>query len=406
MTDSRGPARGLPLVSLEAASILTDRRAEPHTIELTLGFARSVDPKVLEVGLSKAVNRHPMAAVRLRSARPWERRLYWNFTGGEQAVSVANSAERSVGDLVSVKPNMVSEPPFHGSINPDNSQFVLVVNHAAFDGIGAVRFVRTALEAAAGHTAAEPPVDELAARSLAEPGRARHSGSQRRVGRPEHVRGDGGGAAGFLVVHRTVATKKVAGVTMNDLVVAAFHQTLAQWIARTSDTVGAIVTLVPISVRPPAWGRDVVGNHAWIASIVSESDDRRDPARLLREVSVQMVAAKQNPPTPGVYAMLGGGFVPAPVARLGFALAARLGRATIATALVSNLGEIAPLPDVDGVPVEHLWFSPPSREPRPISLGVVGYRGQLHLSFRFRRSTFNETHAEMFADAYVAELGG
>lgn len=403
----------VPLVSLEAASVLTDRATEPHTIELTVEFSRPVDPEVIARGLRTAMAIHPMASVRLRRSGPLRRRLEWRGDESPPVTILDEPGRRTIGELASVQPDLASSPPFHASLGEhgDGSRLVLVVNHAAFDGVGAVRFLRTALEAAAGMPPSVPPVDELTARHLTDPVGKRSSDRpagtpQRPSGPPDHLRCDvgTGHSPGFVVVHRSIPTKRVAGATVNDVVLAAFHRTLAGWIERSGTTSGPVVTLVPLNVRPPEWGRDVVGNHAWLTAVVSEPDDRASTDRLLRSIGAQMRSAKEAPPVPGGFAFLGGGFVPVAIARAGFAAASRIGRRRVATALVSNLGELAPFPDIDGSGVERVWFSPPCREPRPVSLGVVGHGGELQLSFRFRRTSFDDTSAESFAASSVAEL--
>lgn len=396
----------LRLNTLEASSVFTDSTREPHTIELELVADGPIDPEVVRHSLAIAMATHPMARMSLKPPSWWTRRLRWRplqqieppvFVRRHPWLGGESPASRMVG---------LDGPGFEVHLFED--RLVMAVNHAVFDGLGAVRLLRSMCAASVGDHDPLPDVDPLSVRydrggtQPASPAPA-PAATRMRSGPIAHFCDAGvRGAAGTWIVHRALTAPRPApGATVNDLLQTAWHLTLAEELGPTADL---IRVLMPVNARPAGWADQVVGNHAFLAFVDTDRADRATSARALAAVVDQTSAIRNDPSPSAVLELIGSGLVPYGPARAAIALAARAGRRSIATASLSNLGRLAPMGRIGGATIQQVWFSPPCRSPRGAALGVTGYDGQLLVSVRTRRSTFTLGATESLAERVCAKI--
>jgi NRPS condensation-like uncharacterized protein len=292
----------------------------------------------------------------------------------------------------------------HVHSTPTGSRLLLAINHAAFDGLGSVRLLRSIAALSSGLEDPQPAADALEARWNIEAGKSADPAVPNpRKGPIAHFTEQGHpGVDGTWIVHRRIeAVRPPQGITVNDLLLVELHLAVAEWLDDDADRVSV---LMPVNVRPSAWSTDVVGNFAWLGSVDSTAAERSDRARLTEAITAQAAAIRTAPKSSKVLELIGQGAVPVAAARLAFLLGARVGKNTIATATLSNLGRVPELPPLSGAPVTELWFSAPCRAPRGLAFGVTGYDDHLHLSVRTRRTTFTLEHTQRLADRFVEVL--
>src|ERR1700712_3700585 len=155
------------LSPLEASSILTDRAREPHTIELEATVAGPVDAAVLRAAVRAAITRHPLARVHLARTAWWQRRLRWTLLDEAPDPVIVHSRDWGQGcspasDLVPADRDVLFRVDLYSA--PTTSRVLLAINHAAFDGLGAVRLLRSIAAFSSGLPDPEPAADALAAR--------------------------------------------------------------------------------------------------------------------------------------------------------------------------------------------------------------------------------------------------
>jgi NRPS condensation-like uncharacterized protein len=402
------------LAVLEAASVITDRAREPHTIEVSVELASPLDAQAVRAGLAAAIRAHAMATVSLDQHHPWTRQLFWTFHDDiddsvlDRAL-IEHRGSVPIGAAASEMITLQHPPPLRLHRSSDGVHLTLAVNHAAFDGIGAVRFLVSVTRHARGVADPLPVEDPVAVRGLLgeqSPGitavRADESPIHlARLGVP--------GAPGCHVVHRAVPVppRPLEG-TINDVLLGGLHVSIDRWQRRHDAPAGPIRVLVPVSARPAHARHEHVANLALLTSFTTgthEHDSRLTDAfnRALGVVSggsqAMRAAAGIDPWT----RRLGAGRLPYAVARTIAAAGSWASRTQQPTATLSNLGSL-PTDLIDGTGIRHLWFGPPCREPRGLAVGVATIGGTLHLSFRGRTSTFDMASLSAYADDYVSTV--
>jgi NRPS condensation-like uncharacterized protein len=300
---------------------------------------------------------------------------------------------------------------------------MLNLNHAAGDGMSAVRLLASFLRAYAGEADPVAPVDPLEVRDIrglvdggSLTGRLARLGAvaeqaPRLVSPPVRIAPFGGDEArpgyGFELVslrgeemERVLAHRR-DGATVNDVLLGALAVAVQRWNARHGGGDGIVALMMPVNLRPEAWRTEVVGN---FASYVSVRFDREEQTDLPTAVGA---AAKR---TRRIKAQGAAGLIvdllELPTGMLPSALKQRLqdlivltGSRLVDTAVLSNLGRLEHVPrlgDEEGA-VRRVWFSPPGRMPLGASLGVATYRDELCLTLRYRHALFDAPSAAAFA---------
>lgn len=389
------------LNTLEASSVVTDSITEPHTIEIELVADGPIDPDVVRRSVAVAMATHPMARMSLRTPRWWTRSLRWRMLQHLEPPVVVHPQPWLEGESPATRLVGLHGPGFEVHLCGD--RLVLAVNHAVFDGLGAIRLLRSVAAASVGGPDPLPDVDPLAVRHERQRAGATAAPSAARSGPISHLDEKGvAGAAGTWIVHRTIDTPSApAGATVNDVLQVAWHLTLAEAIGPAAEV---IRVLMPVNARGAGWADEVVGNHAWLAFVDTDRADRVSPTAALAAVCEQTALIRSAPRPSAVLELIGSGVVPYGPARLAVAAASRLGRRSIATASLSNLGRVASVGSIGSARIREVWFSPPCRAPRGAALGVTGYDGRLHLSVRTRRTTFTLGGTLALADSLCQRL--
>jgi NRPS condensation-like uncharacterized protein len=215
-------------------------------------------------------------------------------------------------------------------------------------------------------------------------------------------------------VTRIVALEDAAALTdrapdtsVNDVLVAALHLTVAGWNARAGARTGRVGVMVPVNLRPPESFWEVVANAASMVSISTHPADRVDLPTATGAVAAQTRELRREVRARGLYDL----FAVAAGTPVGLQRAvARLvpvvgGDRFIDTAVLSNLGRLAAPPSFGDDAPPALWFSPPCDRVCSVGLGVVSVGRSLMLSARYRREVLDRAGAEDFVDDFVTRLG-
>jgi NRPS condensation-like uncharacterized protein len=152
-----------------------DREDEPWSVQVEVGVESRVDADRLRDAVTAGMRRHPIARARLAPRRGLDRRYLWAIredpedppvTEVECADDAALGAARE--EAMGVRLPIEAGPPFAVTLahHPDGDAIMLNVNHAAGDGMSAVRLMASFLRAYAGEDDPDPPVDPLAVRDI------------------------------------------------------------------------------------------------------------------------------------------------------------------------------------------------------------------------------------------------
>jgi NRPS condensation-like uncharacterized protein len=155
---------------------------------------------------------------------------------------------------------------------------------------------------------------------------------------------------------------------------------------------------MPINLRPAEWRYEIVGNFASYVSVRVGVADLRT-----LEAAIGAAAAGTRRIKDGGVAGLIVDLFTAPTL-LPSALKRRMqdlipltGNLVVDTAVLSNLGRIADVPQLgDAGAVREVWFSPPGRMPLGASLGAVTLNGRLFVTLRYRHALFDAAAAAQF----------
>lgn len=443
---------------LEEAIVHSERRW-PITIQLEAHVRERVDPQRLERAVEIARRTHPLASVRRSPRSRWSRVQIWERLDGadvEPIVVTACNDETTLAALrdrwYSTRLSIDQAPPFRLLLArlPDRDALLLSAHHGAFDGIGALTLLRTIRSA----YATMPAVGDRGDATSGDP----FSEIERRVHLPasgrEHARDDVGGAtkawrervAGAMAPVRSVFTapeslrlarcggvstdngygivldrldladtkalqqstliRAIEGATVNDVLIAALHRTIALWDERLSTTDGRVTVTMPVTTRRPNERNSIVANLTLQASTATTPEDRRDPRALLAAITRQTARAKQGGDAHEPAASPVGSFLPSGVrSRIPEVVSWITRDRFLDSSRLSNLGRHGFAPFADGgFGIDHLWFSPPVRMPQGLTVGALTCNGSLHLAFRSCHALWDADAAKEFRRFYREAL--
>ena len=430
----------VPFSVIDEAVHLLDSEAAPWSVQLELRVTGRLDETRLRDAFRRALALHPMARVRKASSPRTAHISRWQVTPDVEvdpvrAVDCADevAVARVREELQGMAVPLAESPPLRVRLvhNPGGDLLMLNANHAAMDALGALRLLRSV--ASAYNDEAEPSPnaepDPIQARgwlrqltdvdgrtrrrrrlALAEklvdavvpPARLAPEGATREPGYGFHHR------CLPAPLTRALVDAEHRG-TVNDVLLAALHLTIAAWNSDRGERCGRIGVLVPANLRPPEWRHDVVGNFSLPARVSTNRRHRRQQASTLRAVTAQTERKKSV----GLGTALLEGLrrsdrVPL-WAKQAMVMSLPLGgNRFVDTAMLSNLGPLVDPPSFGpgaGRTVE-AWFSPPARLPLGLSVGAVTVEGRLHLVLRYRHPLFDGEAASSFADGLVTQLAG
>jgi NRPS condensation-like uncharacterized protein len=421
-----------PLNLLDELYLTLDRRQEPWVVHVEARVTGRLDPDRLAAALGAAVQHHPIARARLAESRSTDRSHRWEILDDLSEVPLHIAACDDDAMLAQARerhfaftPSLDVAPPFAVLLAhvPDGDTILLNVNHAAADGMGAARLMRSILRAYAHEEDPDPPVDPLAVRdvrglagaaSAAERivrarALARHALSRAvPVARVARDGGDERPAYGFEL--RSFSREETAalvdrrpeGATVNDVLVAALALAITRWNHEHGRPAGVVAISVPMNLRPSDWRTDVVANFASYVTVTLGPHEQESLPGAIEATSQRTATIKRDGLSGTVVDLLAG------PATLTVAAKRRLqdlipltGDVVVDTASLSNLGVVDELPSLgEAGPVRGLWLSPPGRMPLGAAIGVLTLDGRLHLALRYRHALFDEDAAKAFAGIY------
>lgn len=409
----------IPFAFSEEFYDFIDRRQEPATIQLEIRVSGSIDERRLSEALRAAAAVHPMMQVTKAAGRRLFRPAQWELSEPDRDELVRSrecADERALAalraELCSRPIDLTHAPALRVVIarRPGGDSLLFSISHMVTDGIGALRFIRSAARAYTGQPDRVPAIDPLAARDLKRQFGAvlatrRRDGRRPRptLGRRSYIAVDGAdGQPGYGLVQSPLSPERTARldarrfgatVTLNDLLIASIHLAIAAWNAEHDRPCRVLGLIAPVNMRPAEWREEVIANLVMVGHVVSTPQLRSDPQLLVDAVATQMQRIKSGEEFAATLGM------PAWVRTMLLAyFLARGKRKPGVAAVVSNLGRIDEVPyfGLEAGEVTELWFSAPSPMPTGLAIGAITIGGHLHITMRYRRALFSEAAAERF----------
>jgi NRPS condensation-like uncharacterized protein len=431
------PMTSLPLSLLDELYLNLDREKEPWTVHYELRLTIHLDAGRLARAIAAAGSRHPLARARLESWRFQDRGYNWEIADELDAVGMrvveCDDEEALVEErerLFKQSPSLASVPPFILLLarGPNGDSLVLNLHHAVGDGVSAARLMLSILRAYAGENDPVPALDPLAVHDVRRLSAAR-SARERRSRRRALTRGawrpfvptarvarDGGDdrpAYGFELIaltreeSQTLFARQRAGITVNDVLLAALAIAIDRWNAQHGRSERFIALTMPVNLRPAGWRSEIVSNFAsWVTVWVPPARGE-DLSSVIKRVGVRTQAIKRDG--------LGGlavdlleipGKVMIATKRWLQYLKPLTGDVVVDTASLSNLGRLDAFPSELGGAITAVWFSPPGQMPLGLSVGVATIDDRLCLTLRYRHAQFDRSAAARFAALYRGVLLG
>jgi NRPS condensation-like uncharacterized protein len=426
----------VPFSLVDEAVHLLDSEAAPWSIQLEVRVKSSLDESRLRCALAQALAFHPMARARKVASRPCVHLDHWEIPSAVDLdpLRVVDCADDVVlattrAELQSLAVPLAESPPLRVRLvrHPGGDVLMLNVNHAAMDGFGALRLMRSIARAYAGDDDPAPELDFLAAREL--PLRLATTDIRTRVRRylalaeklrdlvvpPARLAGDGGSDEPGYGFHQvslpTAQTQALVGLehpgTVNDVLLAALHLAIAGWNTEHGASCRRIGVLVPANLRPRQWRDDVVGNFSLPARLSTNRRHRRHRQAALEALTAQTQRKKKTGMGTALIEVLRRSPLFPLWVKQALAMPLLLaGNRLVDTAMLSNLGRLTEPPSFgpDAGDTVEVWFSPPAQMPLGLAIGAVTVAGQLQLVFRYHHQLFGADAARRFAERYVAEL--
>ena len=432
-----GSSGTVPFNAVDEVVHVLDSPAEPWSIQLEVGVEGSLDEQRLREALAEALMRHPMARARKAAVSPkGERRLQWEITPEAEldplrVVECEDDASLDAlrADFYSRSVPLAESPPLRLRLarRPDGDLLLVNANHAAMDGFGTLRFVRSVARTYAQDPDPVPDVDPLEARDLAALADTedRRTKLQRAatladkvrdaVAAPARLAADGGrDEPGYGFHHlrlsvdqtRRLVEKDLPG-TVNDVLLAALHLAVAEWNDEHGEPARRIGVMVPVNLRPKAWQQEVVGNLILPVRVATDAADRTDPRTVLEAVAEQSRHIKEDGTAGALIEVMGGSpSFPLRAKQATSPVLQLLTRRLADTALLSNLANLDDPPSFgdDAGRTTEVWFSAPARMPLALSVGVVTVAERLHAVLRYRHPALGADAARRFGERWVATL--
>lgn len=409
----------VPFSGVDGLMDALDEPGRPQTIELELAIAETLGDDRFREAVVTAASRHPMARASKSAARPFDTNYVWTIEAGTDPavidiVTVSDDAQldRARETFSSRHIDVALGGPFRVLLvhAPGGDRVVLSVNHAAFDGVGALRLLRSMSRAYAGHDDPLPAVDPMTTRGIVDddhggrPQAGASAGLPRRSARLAATRSADTEGFGILHVDLLVADL-VSGTdaTINDVLLAGVHSAVGKWNRSQSARCDDVGVMVPVSQRPAPWRNEVVANLVLTGHVYSTADERSQPDRLLSAIAAQTKRLKADGVS-GADQLSRESRTPVLLRRL-LPSVIDVGAEHFAdTTVLSNLGRV----DGErwfGGEGRGMWFSPPPRRPVFLAIGVATLGDKLGLSLRWCAASMTKTDAEAFATLLRASLG-
>ena len=433
---SAAAVRRVPFNVVDQVVLLMDSPAEPWSVHLEARVCGTLDEDRLRTAVHSALRRHPMGRARKVEPSPAINRDYWELTRelDVDPLRVVDCADDAALDaararLQSLHVPLSQSPPVRVWLarHPDGDVVMLNAHHAATDGYGVLRLLHSISRSYTGQPDPMPDSDFLADRSLAGrlTGADRSTRLRRYLAVAERLRdlltaparlardagweqpGYGIHQVGLDREHTTKLVELEHSGSVNDVLVAALHLTVAAWNARHKTPCGRISVLVPANLRPPQCHEEMVGNFSLPARISTSPRQRTSPTETLAAVTAQTSRKKQTGMGTALLEVLSRTWLlPLRAKQAAADLLPVVNNRFVDTALLTNLGSVKEPPSfgADAGDTTALSFSAPTKMPLGLSIGAVTVADRLHLAFRYRHPLFGPEAARSFADCYLTQL--
>jgi NRPS condensation-like uncharacterized protein len=419
-----------------------DSPAEPNNVHLEAWVPGHLSAQRLRAAVAAVLADSPQVRIRRAGRTRWQARYGWECPPEPDIDPVSVLGWRTDAELtqaraafLGVAPGLGHCPPFQLLLaqGPEWDSLILNAHHAALDGRSCVRLLSLIADRYSGRASDVQPAaaDRGTARQgdgtvRQEDGTARQGhGSAtpapagttiRRTGRPARIAAqhdDGRQAAvsayGLSLLEWPGVPASPGGtaggqpVTVNDLLIAALAEAVARWNAARQHPPRQIRVSMPIDTRGPG-RRDEFGNLSRLATIMVDPSLRAGQTAV---VASQTRQAKEDDGTlvSPLSAAVAALPLPVPVKGSLARLALRsLGSMTCDTTLLSNLGNLSPVPAFGTLMPASIWFSTSAHMPRGLSVGAVSVGGRLHVCFRYRTALLDEAAGNAFAAEFAQAL--
>ena len=320
-------------------------------------------------------------------------------------------------------------PPLRACLarSPKGDVVMLNLNHAATDGVGAMRVLDGVAGAYATGIEPDPRLDFLATRAMpVRPASAPVSAAlavyktlverlRDKLTRPAQlIRDDEVAESGYgfhLVRLSPAETARVIDVqrpgTSRNRLMAALHLAIGEWNRDHGWPGRQIGVLTPVNLRPPEWPEEKIGNLSVTARVSSRRRHRSDPAIALRTVTAQTTRNKRTRTGIALMDALNRTGLLGLWAKQSLVVLQPLTRnGLVDTAMLSHLGWLEGVPSFgeDAGQTTEIWFSVPARAPLALCIGTLTVAGCLHLTVRYPRRLFSADAARRFADCFLANV--
>ncbi len=425
----------VPFSVVDEAVYLLDNEVEPWSIQLEVRVTGRLDEARLRSAVEEAVARHPMARARKATSRLAERRFHWEISKAPDLDPLLvvdcpddDGLAAARADLQSISIPLVESPPMRVRLvhHPDGDLVMLNVKHAAIDGFGAIRILRSIARSYWGLPDPQPDLELEATRDLRDSLAAKDTSERARrmsmltdklrdqLQPPARLAVDGGTEKpGYAFHHvslspeKTKALATVEGGTVNDVLLAALHLAVAAWNDEHGVPTNRIGVLVPVNLRPKEWWEEMAGNFSLNVRVATNPGDRQSPEAALKVMSDQSNRIKKGGTGAALIEVLGGlPSLPLWAKQSAAPVLAFSGSRLVDTALLSNVGELDEPPSFgpDAGETTEMWFSAPARMPLGLSMGTATLAGRMHIAYRYRHPQFDGEAARRFAERYEAAL--
>ncbi|HEX6592924.1 MAG TPA: hypothetical protein VF050_13085 [Moraxellaceae bacterium] len=411
---------------------------EPFGLQLDLRFSGRLDEQKLEAATYAAMQTHPLARVRQLPAQPSNRHYEWELVErpDEDPVLVVECEDDAAVDAArdsfySRRLLLETAPPFRFLIarHSGGDWLFLKMSHAATDAAGAYRFLQSVLRQYAGVDDAQPAdMDVIKARNLSRefgakslPERLKRASNLLEylvdsVQLPTRIAPMfGDNKAGVAFVSHTFSVEQTQALavlrsgrsTLNDVLAALLHLTVERWNASRGESAGRVTLMNAMNFRPITWRQEGVGNFSLWVNVATRDADRRSFERALAAVTEQTQKFKTDESAGLLVDLLGMvKLLPSGLRKALTGLMPLTGNFVVDTAVLNNLGRVPDLPDPAGKAgrITAIRFSPPTHMPMGVAVGAVTLRGELTVTFRYRRAQFDKHAAEAFKDTFLRLL--
>ena len=200
---------------------------------------------------------------------------------------------------------------------------------------------------------------------------------------------------------------RLGGSTLNDVLATVLHIAVERWNLQRNESSGRITLMNVMNYRPITWRQEGVGNFSLWVNVATKAADRRNYEDALRAITEQTRKYKSDETAGLLVDLLDlAQALPGPVRKQLTNLMPLTGNFVVDTAVLNNLGRVPDIPDPAGRAgrITAIRFSSPTRMPMGVAVGVVTLRGELTITFRYRRAQFDRFAAEAFRDNFLRVL--